>query len=324
MGTMKNLLIVAFILLAVDSALAAAPTPVTCGATLSGKRTYTLPADLDCSTVITPITVRDRAVLNLNNHVYAGQIVLDGRRAQLREGKINCSYQEDFEAEIPCGVVVQGTGKHTVQNVLILYPVGADPGIEVTSDNNSLINNTVFSSGQWGAVYVGGNNNILQQNRAILSSGAVGFWMAGDGNQLTGNYATSHHAGYLTEGNNNVLVENIDAGLPDDQSVTDEGFGIGGSGNRLTRNVVTNENYGIFVFTGSNTIENNIAVQNGVDLLDGSNTNCNSNIWQNNIFETSNQACIGGTTIPFASTNALERFSALLHRMHSHRAQRVR
>lgn len=110
------------------------------------------------------------------------------------------------------------------------------------------------------------------------------------------------------------MIQNVDAGVPDDISATDEGFGIAGSGNRLTRNVVTNEDFGIFVFTGSNTIENNIAIRNGFDLLD-STKDC-SNIWQNNIFETSNQPCIGGTTTPLVSMNAsetraLESFAAL-------------
>ena len=324
MRPMKNLLIAFFVLLTADVAFAAS-APVTCGSTLT-KETYTLPADLDCSMATAPITVRDQAVLNLNNHVYAGQIILDGRRAQLREGTIDCSYQEDFEAEAPCGVVVQGTGNHAVQNVLILYPA-ADPGIEVMSDSNSLVSNTVFSSGELGAVYVWGNDNIVQHNRAILNRGNVGggFFILGNGNQLTGNYARLQSVGYLTAGDNNVLVDNVHAGVPDDHSVTDEGFGIGGSGNRLTRNVVTNEDYGIFVFTQSNTIENNIAIGNGIDLLDG-NKNCDSNIWRNNIFQSSNQACIGGTTVPFASTNALEMFSALLDRLHSRAggAKRVR
>ena len=324
MLNLKNLLIAFFVLLTTGAAFAAS-APVTCGSTLT-EQIYTLPADLDCSTATAPITVRGRAVLNLNNHVYAGQIILDGRRAQLREGTINCSYQADFQAEDPCGVVVQGTGNHTVQNVLILYPA-ADPGIEVMSDNNSLISNTVFSIGEFGAVVVWGNNNILQQNRAVLNRedgiGTLGFFVGGNANQLTANYARLQSAGYITQGDNNVLVQNVHAGVPDNTSVTDEGFGIAGSGNRLTGNVVTNEDYGIFVFTQSNTIENNIAIRNGVDLLDG-NTNCDSNIWQNNIFQTSNQPCIGGTTIPLASTKALETFSALLNRVHTRREQRVR
>ena len=320
MHPMKNLLFAFFIFLTTDAAFAAS-APITCGSTLT-KTTYTLPADLDCSKATAAITVRQRAVLNLNNHVYAGQIVLDGSRAQLRNGTIDCSYQEDMDAEIRCGIEVQGTGRHTVQNVLILNPA-ADSGIDVMSDNNSLISNTVFSSGSLPAVFVGGNNNSLEHNRAILSSTGGGFWIAGNRNQLTGNYATLHHFGYLTEGDDNVLVQNVYAGVPDEFVATDEGFGIGGSRNRLTRNVVMNEDFGIFVFSEFNIIQNNIAIRNGVDLLDV-NTNCQSTIWQNNIFQTSNQPCIGGATIPFVQTKALEQFSALRHHVHSRRELRVR
>ena len=312
---MKNLLIAFFILLTTDAAFTAS-APVTCGSTLT-RTTYTLPADLDCSSATAPITVRDRAVLNLNNHVYAGQIVLDGRRAHLRDGTIECILAGTNGGsldDLRC-VRVEGTGKHTVQNVLLRYrELGKfGIGIWVLSDNNSLTSNIVFRAPD-ASVMILGDNNILQQNRAVLSNLGSGFYIGGDGNQLIGNYATLHHAGYLTDGDNNVLIQNVDAGVSDDVSVTDEGFGIAGSGNRLTRNVVTNENYGIFVFTGFNTIENNIAIRNGFDLLDGT-TNCDSNIWQNNIFETSNQACIGGTTTPLVSTNALEKFSALLLRL---------
>ena len=141
-------------------------------ATLSGRTTYTLPADLDCSTATAPITVRDRAVLNLNNHVYVGPIILDGRRAQLRDGTIECilSGTDGGPLDDPRCVRVEGTGKHTVQNVLIPYRSlnGFGIGIWVLSDNNSLTSNTVYRAPD-SSVMILGDNNILQQNRAILS-----------------------------------------------------------------------------------------------------------------------------------------------------------
>ena len=316
---MKTLLLAGTLLfLWADAALSAAAPSVTCGATLSRKRTYTLRADLDCSNATAPIIVRDRAVLNLNNHVYVGPIILDGRQAQLRDGTIECilAGTNGGALDDPRCVRVQGTGKHSVQNVLVRYEGfvgGFGIGIWVLSDDNSLTSNTVFQTPDAGVIVLG-NNNILQQNRAILSNFGAGFYIGGDGNRLIRNYATLHHAGYSTDGDNNVFVQNVYAGVPDDIVATDEGFGIAGSGNQLDRNVVTNEDYGIFVFTGPNTIENNIAIRNGFDLLDGT-TNCDSNIWQNNIFETSNQPCIGGSTTPLVSTDAFKNFSALLLRL---------
>jgi parallel beta-helix repeat protein len=134
-----------------------------------------------------------------------------------------------------------------------------------------------------------------------------------------------HNLGYgIDEGNNNLLAQNVYAGVRDEISIFDEGFGIGfGSGNRLTRNVVTNEDYGIIMgnLAGSNTIDNNVALRNGVDLADFRH-DCGVHIWDSNIFETSSPACIGGATTPLASIgsaatpvasmDALEKFSALL------------
>ncbi len=80
MRTMKNLVAAFFILFTTESAFAAS-APVTCGSTLGKHKTYTLPDDLDCSTATAPITVRDRVVLNLNNHKYVGAIILEGRQA---------------------------------------------------------------------------------------------------------------------------------------------------------------------------------------------------------------------------------------------------
>jgi parallel beta-helix repeat protein len=147
----------------------------------------------------------------------------------------------------------------------------------------------------------------LRQNRAIL--GEAGFAIDdGDENQLIGNYATMQHLGYgIDEGNSNLLVQNVYAGVPDDVSVSDGGFGIGfGSGNRLTRNVVTNEDFGILIgnLAGPNTVDNNIAIRNGVDLFDFHH-HCDVTIWQNNIFETSVPECIGGATPHVVSLNAL-------------------
>lgn len=309
---MKSLFVTVLVLLAAAGA-SAFSGPVTCASTLT-MESHILPADLDCSKATAPITVKDGAVLNLGNHVFAGQIVLDGSEARLTDGTINCSYQPDFEAQDPCGVVVQGTGKHTVENVLILNPA-ADPGIEVISDGNFLIGNTVFASGELGAIHVRGNSNTVQRNRAVLNKNNLGggFFILGNGNQLTANYTRLKSVGYLTAGDNNVLMNNVHAGIPDEFSATDEGFGIAGSGNRLAGNIVTDEDFGIFVFTQTNTVENNIAMRNGIDLLDG-NPNCDSNIWQRNIFDTSNQACIGGTAVLVASTKAaVEKLAALLH-----------
>jgi parallel beta-helix repeat protein len=324
---MENLLVAVLVLFATEFGFAASDIsstadlpelqshlskdPVTCG-TILKKKIYILTDDLDCSNATAPITVRDRAVLNLNNHKYIGPIILDGRRAQLRNGIIECILAGTNGGPLDddrC-VRVEGEGQHTVRNVFIMYESmdGFGIGIWVFSDNNFLTGNTVFQAPTAG-VFVIGNKNILRQNRAIL--GEAGFSIDdGDENQLIGNYATMQHLGYgIDEGNNNLLLQNVYAGVPDDVSDTDGGFGIGfGNGNRLSRNVVTNEDFGILIgnLAGPNTIENNIAIRNGVDLFDFHH-NCDVTIWQNNLFETSVPECIGGATPSLVSLSGLAR-----------------
>jgi acetyltransferase-like isoleucine patch superfamily enzyme len=263
--------------------------------------------------------------LDLGNHVYVGPIILDGRRAQLRNGTIECILAGTNGGPLDddrC-VRVEGEGRHTVQNVFILYREtdGFGIGIWVLSDRNVLTRNTIFQAPNVG-VFVIGNRNELRENRAI--AGEAGFHIDdGNENQLIGNYATMHRLGYgIDEGNDNLLRQNVYAGVPDEISLFDEGFGIGfGSGNRLTRNVVTNEDLGIIMgnLAGPNTIDNNIAIRNGVDLADFRHE-CGVHTWENNIFETSDPPCIGdeATTglvsrnASVGSTEALEKFSALL------------
>jgi hypothetical protein len=325
MRATKNLLI-AFFAVALTDVVFAGSGPVTCGSTLAKKK-YTLAADLDCSHATAPITVRDRAVLDLNNHVYVGPIVLDGRRAQLRNGTVECILAGTNGGPLDderC-VRVEGEGRHTVQNVLILYREtdGFGIGIWVLSDRNLLIGNTVFQAPSAG-VFVIGSKNVLRQNKTIMSE--AGFFIDdGNENQLIENYATMHNLGYgIDEGNDNLLMQNVYAGVRDEFSIFDEGFGIGyGAGNRLTRNVVTNEDLGIIMgnLAGPNTIENNIVIRNGVDLADFRGE-CGVHVWENNIFETSNPPCIGDAAAPLAamesaaapvaSAEALEKFSALL------------
>jgi hypothetical protein len=219
-------------------AAAAAPSPVTCGATLKGNRTYTLSNDLDCSNATAPITVMDRAVLNLNNRVYVGLIILDGRRAQLRDGTIQCilAGTNGGSPDEPRCVRVEGSGRHKVHNVVVRYNSivgGSGIGIWVLSDGNFLTSNTLVQTPDAG-VMVLGNDNVLEENRSIQSSFGSGFHVSGDGNRIIGNYATLHHAGYSTDGDNNIFAQNVYAG-GSDASATDEGFGIAGSGNQLDR-----------------------------------------------------------------------------------------
>jgi hypothetical protein len=103
-------------------------------------------------------------MLDLNNRLYVRPIILDGRRAQLRNGTIECILAGTNGGPLDderC-VRVEGEGRHIVQNVLIMYESMAEFGIGiwVLSDNNFLANNTFFRTPD-ASVFVIGNNNIL-------------------------------------------------------------------------------------------------------------------------------------------------------------------
>jgi parallel beta-helix repeat protein len=59
------------------------------------------------------------------------------------------------------------------------------------------------------------------------------------------------------------------------------------NGNLISRNTIySNSDQGIFVGTFDNTIERNQVLLNRVDLQDNT-ADCDDNLWQDNIFETS-------------------------------------
>lgn len=278
---MKTLLLAAtFLFFCVDNAHSAAAPEVTCGATLS-HRSFTLSADLNCSTATAPITLRDRAQLDVNGHTLKSQVVLDGRQAQLKNGKVICSNEEGC-------AILQGVGRHLLENVLVQAAEGTFI-IVVTSDNNSLIGNTAFN-GSGEGFDINGNNNILRGNIALFS-GQVAFDIDGDGNQLSHNSSTGIHLlSFIVAGNNNIVVQNTAS-----DQFGDFKFIILGDGNRISRNVVFVDfpslapAFSVEATGQNNLISDNLAPNLSVRDL---NANCDNNTWTGNIFGTANQACI--------------------------------
>jgi hypothetical protein len=254
---------------------------VTCGATLSGNKTFTLSGDLDCSTTEVPITVTDRAKLDLNGHTLRSDVVLDGRRAQLKGGTLRCS--------VIC-ITLQGAGKHLVENIQVRAFIGTSVAFWVISDRNSLIGNTVYLSE--GAFIVEGDSNILRGNIVINFGAEFSFWIIGNGNHLSHNTSTgSNFWSFIISGNNNQVVQNTSA-----DELSFFGFLIGGDFNRVARNVVVfNIDWALSIEAGgqNNIIEDNIAPNQVVRDL---NANCDSNTWIGNIFGTADQDCIQSTS----------------------------
>jgi hypothetical protein len=269
---------------------------VTCGATLDGHKTFKLKADLDCSTATAPITVRDKAVFNLNGHTLFGSVLLRGQRAQLKNGSIVCNPNDLFLLLSAC-VVLRGEGKHLLSNVTVRDVVGAEGWrIVVTSNNNSLTGNTSQVGGALGGGFaIQGHNNILRGN-IVVPSGDDAYSISGNGNLIRDNASVTHSDGqfsrhFVISGSRNTLVHNVvgtQFGHSGAFHVT-----ISASKNIISRNVIFNE--GIIVDGQNNVIEQNFA-RGEIVYLEDSNANCDNNRWRNNMLESPNpiitQPCI--------------------------------
>ena len=71
----------------------------------------------------------------------------------------------------------------------------------VTSNNNTVTGNTIFNTKLYDAIYVGGNNNVIQKN-IIVAAGQSGVHIdsslgGGAGNTITNNTITEACAGLL-------------------------------------------------------------------------------------------------------------------------------
>jgi hypothetical protein len=256
---------------------------VTCGATLEGPKTFKLKADLDCSAATAPITVRDKGVLDLNGHTLFGVVLLRGQRAQLNNGNIDCQGTD-------C-VVLRGEGKHVLENVTVRDVVGSEGRrIVVTSDNNSLIGNTVHQTDLGAGFAIEGNNNILQGN-IVMPTGDIGYDVRGNENLISDNASVASPGTFavhfVISGDGNTLAHNVVSNPEDGGS--DGAFLVRptASNNVISRNVIFNN--GIEVGGQNNVIEQNI-VRGG--FLDDLNTNCDNNTWRNNTFDRASQPCI--------------------------------
>lgn len=233
-------------------------------------------------------------------------ILLTGRKARVHSGTV-----------IDCidGVDVGDAGNHQVSNVT--SENNSLAGFRITSDDNSLVDNTAFQNTQDGFA-VSGNDNHLTANLAD-DNGFEGFDVSGgDGNVLTGNtprYNNLRGLDCLGGATDTVLAGNQfldNRGVPaqvwlrgacdrtrmntntvDGNDGDFVGIQVQSDDNRFEGNIVTDAATGIYVFGGStgNRIEGNDVTGNTLDMRDD-NANYDNNKWKGNVFNTSSQGCI--------------------------------
>jgi parallel beta-helix repeat protein len=219
-------------------------------------------------------------------------ILLEGRGARLRDGAVTGCV---------LAIAVGGLGDHVIRNVTAS---ASNQGVLITSDGNRLVNSHILRGLNDAAVQVDGSNNHLSFNY-VAGSDDQGFEVNGNDNRIVGNRIGGVAEGVQLSGEGNQVLRNQIIGATDRgvevragahviafNLIADGGAdGIAlldaGNGNHVHRNsVYSNADEGIEVATENNRIERNRVLLNGLDLQDTT-PNCDNNLWQDNVFETS-------------------------------------
>ena len=227
--------------------------------------------------------IRDGGKLDLQGFTLTGAVVLDGRQAQLKHGKIQCALNGGSPRSA-C-VLLTGSGGHLIDDVMV-----RDNWInfEIQSNDNSIIGSTGFNASDV-SFLISGNNNTLTGN--IAFGGTFGFLIQGDRNRITQSSSfagATTHSNFRVTGNQNTITQNsaIDA--------VESAFSISGDNNRISRNAVAHGFWVYPAFSVQAGAENNVLSDNlasGISAED-LNTNCGTNIWLGNVFAAVNQECI--------------------------------
>ena len=226
-------------------------------------------------------------------------VLLEGSGARLRGGAVTGCF---------LAVHVAGDGGHTVRH---LTASAADRGVFVESDGNRVFDSQVLRALEDAAIQVDGSDNLLRGN-FIAGAGDQGFEINGSDNRIVDNRIGGVAEGVQLLGERNRVLRNQIVGATDrgidvrglvappeatgahviiDNLIADGVDGIAllenSNGNLISRNTIySNSDQGIFVGTFDNTIERNQVLLNRVDLQDNT-ADCDDNLWQDNIFETS-------------------------------------
>ena len=265
------------ILLSALLALAAAKAEgqIACGATVTADTT--LAADMFCPSHAIAFTVKGPAKVDMAGHRLIGCAVdgigidVIGTGATLKNGAV---------VDCDTGVRVRGTGKHRVENMVVLkayygYDVrSADntvvrtaaigSGYIVSGENGAADDNTLTDNvsvrGDWGFLI---ESNDGSYDRNISShAGEIGFEVVGSWNSLRYNISRdSHFYGFGIDGAVNRFERNLSYG--DEEGAFKMVNPTTSTGNRMLRNIaIGSAGYGFELGAGT-VFMNNTAVDNG-------------------------------------------------------------
>jgi hypothetical protein len=143
----------------------------------------------------------------------------------------------------------------------------ANDGVIVFGDHNLIRQATLAGNGDDGAGVFLGTGNTIMRSRSLVN-GDKGIIVGGSGTVVEENQSFDNDIGiYFSDGSTGSIA------VLNQTYLNDEGIWINSTSNHNT--VVFNGSYANF----------------DTDMLDD-NTNCDTNLWFNNLFSTSNQGCI--------------------------------
>lgn len=202
---------------------------VSCGAVITTNEVMT--SNLACIFNSPAFTI-DGGSVDMNGHRVGCLPGQTGIALINSGGKLKNGFVEGCDD----GVILAGSGKHTVTNVMVRG--GGNRGFVVLSPKNKLVRNTALGNEGVGFLVA----SALQPMADILignvaaNNGDAGFHLTGDGSKLSGNLATGNG---------------------------EEGFYLSGSATKFTRNTAfNNENIGFSMIGVGNSLSQNSAIQN--------------------------------------------------------------
>jgi parallel beta-helix repeat protein len=287
---------------------------VICGGTVGPGGNVQMLGDLSCGnegiTVEGPVNFNMKGfTLDCNGDDEHGITVI-GEDAVIQNGTIT---------DCDDGVFVAGTGGHQLLKLTVIE--NESDGIELDSDNNTLVGNTAEDNGADGFDIESSGNRLVDNvatennsdgfdiddedadsNRLVGNTahdnGSEGFEIDGGStdNTLINNTSTENdNSGFDIDGSDNLLLSNsaVDNG-EDGFEVASDNEIDGGVGNELRNNTATgNDEHGIVLQADAddNVIRQNTAKDNVLNDIQDDTAGCGGNTWFKNKFGTSSQAC---------------------------------
>ncbi len=281
----------------------AAPTPITaCGTVITAPGTYELAADLnDCGPYIPGIVINaGHVTLNLNSHslfalfnfepgvqinnasdiLVLGPGVIEGFRFGIR---INNSSVKILGITVTSagwggGVAAYNTTLTAIANDIYENSAG------ISADSSSvvrLINNDVNFNTFAGITFTAGPQQVVRGNRVIGGFGAGIVVNSGTGGIVSDNTVNFNQADGIL-----ILADGVTVS---GNSAKNNIYGIHLTGTGIVSNNMAESNgLGILAEGTGAKLADNEALHNNTDLKDPTCTN----VWRENVFGTSNAACI--------------------------------